>query len=103
MIIRCHICNADPCGRWKSPPAMIFCDPRTAALETTLCTPAATIYRRSERKRFESGRRIAGGRRESCDERSARTREVSGSCDIQRMTRRQEFASESALVLRNRQ
>jgi hypothetical protein len=27
MIIRCHICNADPCGRWKSPPAMIFCDP----------------------------------------------------------------------------
>jgi hypothetical protein len=27
MIIRCHVCNADPDGRWKSPPAMIFCDP----------------------------------------------------------------------------
>jgi hypothetical protein len=27
MIIRCHVCNADPAGRWKSPPAMIFCDP----------------------------------------------------------------------------
>lgn len=26
MIIRCHVCNADPDGRWKSPPAMIFCD-----------------------------------------------------------------------------
>jgi hypothetical protein len=26
MIIRCR-CNADPAGRWKSPPAMIFCDP----------------------------------------------------------------------------
>jgi hypothetical protein len=27
MIIRCRVCGADPCGRWKSPPAMIFCDP----------------------------------------------------------------------------
>jgi hypothetical protein len=27
MIIRCPVCNADPDGRWKSPPAMIFCDP----------------------------------------------------------------------------
>jgi hypothetical protein len=26
-IIRCHVCNADPVGRWKQPPAMIFCDP----------------------------------------------------------------------------
>jgi hypothetical protein len=26
-MIRCHVCNADPCGRWKSPPAMIFRDP----------------------------------------------------------------------------
>jgi hypothetical protein len=25
MIIRCH-CGADPAGRWKSPPAMNFCD-----------------------------------------------------------------------------
>jgi hypothetical protein len=27
MIIRCNVCNADPTGRWKSPPAMIFRDP----------------------------------------------------------------------------
>jgi DNA (cytosine-5)-methyltransferase 1 len=27
MIIRCDVCNADPAGRWKSPPAMIFRDP----------------------------------------------------------------------------
>jgi hypothetical protein len=26
MIIRCDVCNADPCGRWKSPPATMFCD-----------------------------------------------------------------------------
>jgi hypothetical protein len=26
IIIRCR-CNADPAERWKSPPAMIFCDP----------------------------------------------------------------------------
>ena len=26
MIIRCDVCNADPCGRWKSPPTMIFRD-----------------------------------------------------------------------------
>jgi hypothetical protein len=26
MIIRCDVCGADPDGRWKSPPAMIFCD-----------------------------------------------------------------------------
>jgi hypothetical protein len=26
MIVRCHACNAVPCGRWKSPPAMIFHD-----------------------------------------------------------------------------
>ena len=27
MIICCHVCNASPVGRWKTPPAMIFCDP----------------------------------------------------------------------------
>jgi hypothetical protein len=27
MIIRCHVCSADPAGRFKSPPAMIFRDP----------------------------------------------------------------------------
>ena len=27
MIVRCHICNADPCGRWRSPPMCIFIDP----------------------------------------------------------------------------
>lgn len=26
MIIRCPVCSADPDGRWKSPPAMIFRD-----------------------------------------------------------------------------
>jgi hypothetical protein len=24
MIIRCHVCSADPCGRWKQPPEIIF-------------------------------------------------------------------------------
>jgi hypothetical protein len=27
MIIRCHVCGADPCARWKPPPARIFIDP----------------------------------------------------------------------------
>jgi hypothetical protein len=27
MIIRCIVCHADPCGRWKKPPVMIFVDP----------------------------------------------------------------------------
>jgi hypothetical protein len=26
MNIRCHTCDADPAGRWKQPPAMIFRD-----------------------------------------------------------------------------
>ena len=26
MIISCHVCNADPAGRWKQPAAMIFHD-----------------------------------------------------------------------------
>ncbi len=26
MIIRCHVCSADPDGRWSSPPPMIFRD-----------------------------------------------------------------------------
>ena len=26
MIIRCNSCCADPIGRWKQPPAMIFVD-----------------------------------------------------------------------------
>ena len=26
MIMRCHVCNADPRGRWKQPPACIFID-----------------------------------------------------------------------------
>jgi hypothetical protein len=26
MIIRCAVCYADPIGRWKQPPAMIFVD-----------------------------------------------------------------------------
>jgi hypothetical protein len=25
-IIRCHVCRADPAGRWRQPPAMIFID-----------------------------------------------------------------------------
>jgi hypothetical protein len=25
-IIRCHVCQADPTGRWKKPPAMIWID-----------------------------------------------------------------------------
>ena len=28
MIIRCHICHADPCARWREPPMMIFIDGR---------------------------------------------------------------------------
>jgi hypothetical protein len=28
MIIRCHVCSADPIGRWKQPPMMIFIDGR---------------------------------------------------------------------------
>jgi hypothetical protein len=24
MIIKCGVCDADPCGRWKQPPACIF-------------------------------------------------------------------------------
>jgi hypothetical protein len=27
MIIRCHVCHADPIGRWKQPPTMVFTDP----------------------------------------------------------------------------
>ena len=27
MIIRCRACRADPLGRWKQPPAIIFRDP----------------------------------------------------------------------------
>jgi hypothetical protein len=26
VIIKCCVCDADPAGRWKSPPAMIFHD-----------------------------------------------------------------------------
>jgi hypothetical protein len=26
VIVRCHICLADPVGRWKQPPAMMFAD-----------------------------------------------------------------------------
>ena len=35
MIICCHQCDADPIGRWKQPPAMIFHDryPNPAKLE----------------------------------------------------------------------
>jgi hypothetical protein len=63
---------------------MIFCDPyreSTAASETTPCPLAATIYRRSERKRFKSGRRIAGGRRRAAMNTAL---DVIGSCDIHR-------------------
>jgi hypothetical protein len=27
MIIRCHVCQSDPAGRWHKPPAMVFTDP----------------------------------------------------------------------------
>jgi hypothetical protein len=30
-IIRCQTCNADPAGRWKQPPAMIFIDSNSGA------------------------------------------------------------------------
>jgi hypothetical protein len=28
MIIRCAVCRADPAGRWKQPPALLYRDPR---------------------------------------------------------------------------
>ena len=26
MIVRCHVCQSDPIGRWRKPPMMIFID-----------------------------------------------------------------------------
>jgi hypothetical protein len=35
IAIRCHVCNADPGGRWVQPPALVFIDepPRAKARE----------------------------------------------------------------------
>jgi hypothetical protein len=34
-VIRCHVCGADPAGRWVQPPALVFIDepPRCKARE----------------------------------------------------------------------
>ena len=67
MIIRCHVCIADPAARWKSPPAMIFHEGRQRPRR-----PVDT-YRDHLSPKREEEIQEAGGRRESCDELSTRT------------------------------
>jgi hypothetical protein len=69
MIIRCNVCNADPDGRWKSPPTMIFRDPyREDGSKRKDPVPACRDhYRQSEKKKFAVARRTAGAH---CDERT---------------------------------
>ena len=75
MIIRCHVCSADPAraGSRRRQGSSSILTKSTGAFETSPCTPAAITCRRNGRQRFKSGKKTTGGRRANCDERPKST------------------------------
>lgn len=54
--IRCHVCHADPLGRWKQPPACIFIDPyRKDCGSQYRCRDCLSPRREDEIQRRETG------------------------------------------------
>ena len=63
MIIRCIVCNAVACERWKEPPACIFVDPtETMAADT----PVETACRRNGKRKSGRAKRTSAGRSAGC-------------------------------------
>jgi hypothetical protein len=99
MIIRCHVCNADSDGRWKSPPAMIFCDPYWGDGSKRKGRPRARCFRVRLPRPFigEAGKRdsrAGGGPLEEGRAAMNAAREggeVIGWCDIRGFTHRRTF------------
>jgi hypothetical protein len=54
MIVKCQTCGADPCARWREPPAMIFVDPYRDEREKYACRDHLTEKREEEIKAREN-------------------------------------------------
>ena len=61
LIIRCDICDADPAGRWKQPPAMIFSDPYRGDGPAYACRDHLSARRAEEVQRREKDRGLNKG------------------------------------------
>jgi hypothetical protein len=61
MLIRCHVCHADPAGRWKQPPAMIFIDPYREDGKKYACRDHLSPEREDEIKARERERGLKEG------------------------------------------
>jgi hypothetical protein len=69
MLIRCHVCPADPAGRWKNPAALIFIeDPGAAGPRRYACREhiserkEAELQKREKERGFPLGYSRAGER-----------------------------------------
>ena len=70
MIVRCNACSADPCARWKPPPARIFIlSELTGAFETSPVRLPRSLVAEAGGRDSKSGKKTTGGRRANCDER----------------------------------
>ncbi len=65
MLIRCHVCHANPLGRWKQSRRLSSSTPTRGA--PPAFTSAATMRQRERRARFRCGKTTIG-RKAGCDE-----------------------------------
>jgi hypothetical protein len=68
MIVHCHICQGDPCERWRSPPMCIFIDRyqedgRARDEPVYACRDHLSAKREEEIQRREKGHWRPGGLR----------------------------------------
>ena len=63
MIVKCHVCNADPCGRWRLPPACIFIDPYRSDGGRYACRDHLTPKREEEIRARERDHWLLGALR----------------------------------------
>ena len=52
-IVRCAVCQSDPCARWEKPPAMVFVDPYRDGDDKDACRSHLTEKREEEIKARE--------------------------------------------------
>jgi hypothetical protein len=67
--IKCARCGADPCGRWRQPPKIIFCDPYAQGAGASgrdfvySCRDCLSQRREAEIRKREAPLGIPGGLR----------------------------------------
>jgi hypothetical protein len=61
MLVRCAVCQSDPCARWIQPPAMVFTDPYRDGDDKHACRDHLTSKREEEIKVREKALGLKAG------------------------------------------